>query len=401
LQHPIFKLGLLALSLTTAFSVSAQSTAGDAALKARIDALEKNVADLSNSVAKVPTDTGLPLHGFIDVGYASTKDKAPSYDKSGFKLGTFDIYLTPRFGDKVKGLIELAFEFDREGGLGTDLERMQLGYELADTTTLWAGRFHTPYGYWNTAFHHGAQIQTSITRPRFIAFEDQGGILPAHTVGTWLNSKLDTSLGRVNIDIYAGNSGSLRDGTLDYNASGYDRAAYRAGFNLGLSPKAIPGLSFGIHALSDKVNSYNATPTQNGEIQVQVSGGYLYYESDKFEVISEYYAFNNTDLFGNARTNRSTASFLQVGYQLFDRTTVFGRFERADLSTNDPYFTLMNLNAGTGGTSFGSSYHQSTLGVRYDLDPRSALKLQLEQIVDDGNAGQTVNWIRTQFAVRF
>jgi hypothetical protein len=29
----------------------------------------------------------------------------------------------------------------------------------------WAGRFHSPYGYWNTAFHHGAQLQTSLLRP--------------------------------------------------------------------------------------------------------------------------------------------------------------------------------------------------------------------------------------------
>jgi len=214
LRHPTFKLGLLAFCLAAASSASAQSSANDAALKARIDTLEKNLSDLSNSVAKVSTDTGLPLHGFIDVGYASTKDKPPAYEKSGFRLGTFDIYLTPRFGEKVKGLIELAFEFGSDGGLGTDLERMQLGYEFSDNTTLWGGRFHTPYGYWNTAFHHGAQIQTSITRPRFIAFEDQGGILPAHSVGAWLHSNPGTGIGRVNFDFYVANSDSMRDGTL-------------------------------------------------------------------------------------------------------------------------------------------------------------------------------------------
>jgi hypothetical protein len=276
---------------------------------------------------------------------------------------------------------------------------MQLGYEFSDDTTLWAGRFHTPYGYWNTAFHHGAQIQTSINRPRFIAFEDQGGILPAHSVGAWLNSKPHTALGRMNIDFYVANSDSMRDGTLDYNASGYDTANSRVGFNIGISPKAVSGLTVGIHALTEKVTSFNTTPTQNGLITMRMAGGYVYYESDQFEVIGETYVFNNTDEFGSAGTNRSTASFLQVGYQLFNRTTVFARTEKADLNSNDPYFTLMNSNAA--GTSFGSSYKQNTVGVRYDLDPRSALKLQFEQIVDEGNAGQTVNWIRSQFAVRF
>lgn len=431
-----FQLGALSLGLAAAFSTGAQTTDAErlksleakfeksisvieqlqkkiaeleqgkavpntapasSAVINRVESLERSVTELASSASKSVTDTGLPLHGFLDTGYASANGTPPAYDKSGFRLGTFDIYLTPQFSDRVKGLVELAFEYGADGGLGTDLERLQLGYVVNDNLTLWTGRFHTPYGYWNTAFHHGAQIQTSITRPRMIAFEDQGGILPSHTVGLWATGKVDTALGRVGYDVFAGNSDSMRDGTLDYNASGYNNGTPAMGFNLGLSPRAVPGLTLGLHAVTEKINSYDALGAANGQSTLQVTGAYAFYESDNWELIGEYYNFNNQDDFGKTGSHSSSAAFVQAGYQLANRLTAFARYEKADLNKDDPYFSLMN----NGTTSFGSSYKQTTVGLRYDLDPRSALKLQVEQMVDDGNAGQTVNWVRAQYSVRF
>jgi hypothetical protein len=368
----------------------------------RVETLERTVADLASSTLKTGTDMGLPLHGFFDAGYTRSNNNGPGYDRSGFRLGAFSIYLTPQLSDRIKGLVELAFEYGNSGELATDLERLQLGYVVTDNITLWAGRFHTPYGYWNTAFHHGAQIQTSITRPRIIAFEDQGGILPAHTVGAWATGKFDTGLGRVNYDVYAGNSSSLVDGTLNFNASGFDNQSPSVGFNVGISPRAVPGLTVGLHGLQHQVNSYiggggGSGGILNGQIDMQALGAYAFYESDRWEVIAEYYQFNNTDLLGAAGTNASSAGFVQGGYQFKDRWTGFARYEKASLNQNDPYFNLMNL----GATQYGSSYKQHTVGLRYDLDPRTALKLQLEQIVDEGNASRSVNWLRAQYSVRF
>ncbi|MGI9135089.1 MAG: hypothetical protein ACR2I0_14290, partial [Rhodoferax sp.] len=256
------------------------ASASNNAVASRVETLEKSVSDLASSASKTHGDTGVPLHGFLDVGYASAGGNARDTDKNGFRLGTFDIYLAPQIGDHVKSLVELAFEYGADGGLGTDLERMQLGYSVSDTLTLWGGRFHTPYGYWNTAFHHGAQIQTSITRPRMVAFEDQGGILPSHTVGAWATGKSEFAMGRVSYDLFVGNSDSMRDGTLDYNASGHDSGTASMGFNLGFSPKAVPGLTVGLHGVSEKINSYDAGNTLNGQVDLRMGGAYAFYESD-------------------------------------------------------------------------------------------------------------------------
>ena len=390
---------------------AAPAPAADKEVASRVEALEQNVAGLETSVAKIPTDTGLPLHGFIDVDYSARNGNALPYERQGFRLGTFDLYLTPQISDRVKGLVEAAFEYPDYGAasgvLGTDLERLQLGYVVNDGLTVWAGRFHTPYGYWNTAFHHGAEIQTSINRPRFVAFEDQGGILPAHTVGVWGTGKIDTAAGRLNYDVFAGNSDSLRDGQLDYNAVGFDEAAPTSGLRLSFSPRALPGLVVGVNALQEKIDAFDSTipsgqvvGNQVGSVGFRMLGAFGFYENDDWEFISEYYQFNNTDLWGQAGSNQSWASFGQVGYHLTSRLTGYARYEKAALNQNDPYFALMN--GGNQGTTFyGSSYNRSTLGVRYDLDPRSAIKLQVEQMVDDADADQVVNWVRMQYAIRF
>jgi hypothetical protein len=103
-----------------------------------------------------------PLHGFADVGGVITDNKNK---RKGFTVGSFDLFLTPGFGDNVKSLIETNFEVDSEGKLAVDVERLQVGYAFGDYLTAWLGRFHTPFGYWSTAYHHGTLIQTSVRRP--------------------------------------------------------------------------------------------------------------------------------------------------------------------------------------------------------------------------------------------
>ncbi len=163
----------------------------------RISELEKQVSQLTTGMAtRSNSGDGLPLHGFLDIGYASNNYEDVAAKLHGFNVGSLDFYLTPQFSDNVKSLVELVFEVDAQGAVSADFERAQVGYILNDKMTLWGGRFHTPYGYWNTAFHNGAQIQTSILRPRFLAFGDKGGVLPAHMVGLWAAGKTGAGEGK-------------------------------------------------------------------------------------------------------------------------------------------------------------------------------------------------------------
>jgi hypothetical protein len=359
----------------------------------RLEAVERNLSDVSAALAsaKPVDDTGVPLHGFLDVNYAKSSKAAPAGTRNGFKLGALDLYLTPQFGPNVRSLIELAFEYGEGGGLATDLERLQIGYAFNDNLVLWGGRFHTPYGYWNTAFHHGAQIQTSITRPRFIAFEDQGGILPSHSVGAWVSGKQQTGLGKVTYDVWGSNGNRISEGVLDFNASGDDNSSPMLGFNASLSPKSLPGLTLGVHGLRQAVSGENADNTASGTVRTGMLGGYAYFENDNWEVISEYYRFRNRDA-ATGNTLGSWAGFAQVAYNVAPRLAAFVRVEKAALNGADPYFSLQES---------GSSYRQTSLGLRYELDPRASLKLQIDRIRDEANAAGSASAVRAQYAIRF
>src|SRR5437870_9865249 len=152
---------------------------------------------------------GTPLHGFGDVGGLVTNAKNR---RKGFTVGSLDFYLTPDFGANVRGLAELNFEMNSESDLDVDLERFQLGYAFGDYATAWLGRFHTPCGYFNTAFHHGTQLQTAVRRPQFLDFEDKGGILPVHTVGLWGTGGGAPGHGKLAHELHSGDAPRMPEG---------------------------------------------------------------------------------------------------------------------------------------------------------------------------------------------
>jgi hypothetical protein len=328
--------------------------------------LQETVAQMSESLSQRSNDTGLPVHGFADVGGAWSGGDDPQMLR-GFSGGTLDLYLTPQFGDRVKSLIELAVEYGVDGGVALDMERLQIGYTLSDGMTLWAGRFHTPFGLWNTSFHHGANLQTSIYRPRFVDFEDKGGIIAAHSVGLWLSGKTALDSGKLSYDTYFANGSSIRDRVLDFNAFTDDTANKLLGFNLGYAPRgALSGLTLGLHGFASRVNTLDAAASVLNQTQVRMLGAYAGYDADDWEVLAEYYGFRNADAAGGGGRN-SNAWFAQIG-KSFGQWTPFVRHERASLDAADRYFSSQMS---------GRSYSRSSAGLRYAVDPRSSLKLEL------------------------
>src|SRR5205814_6822015 len=82
---------------------------------------------------------------------------------------------------------------------------------------------------------HGQQIATSLRRPRFIDFEDHGGIMPAHTVGAWLTGSERVGDEKVTYDVFIGNSQRIQVGIHDMNNTGNTHGSTIVGGNLGLT----------------------------------------------------------------------------------------------------------------------------------------------------------------------
>ena len=97
---------------------------------------------------------------------------------------------------------------------------MILRFDQSDTLKVSFGRYHTPINYWNTAFHHGQWLQTTIARPEMIQFG--GRLLPVHFVGAlvegsvpaggWnLNYKAGVGNGRATVISRGGDAGDVND----------------------------------------------------------------------------------------------------------------------------------------------------------------------------------------------
>src|SRR5712692_6572603 len=88
-----------------------------------------------------------------------------------------------------------------------------------------------------------------------IDFEDNGGVIPAHTVGVWGTGAVRAGNGRFAYDVFLGNSPSISGtgpgsaaGTLDPNNLGKTEPGYSTGFNLGyLFGGTADRLKIGVH----------------------------------------------------------------------------------------------------------------------------------------------------------
>ncbi|MCB1957142.1 MAG: hypothetical protein KDG55_15795 [Rhodocyclaceae bacterium] len=351
----------------------------------RLDRIERQLAH--SAPASSGAASGTPLRGFADV-QAVTRSGDGEHEAEGFAVGNLDLYLTPDLGGKVRSLVELVFELEHDGESVAEIERAQVGYAFDDALTVWAGRFHNPFGYWNNAYHHGAQLQTSITRPAFLEFEDHGGILPMHGIGLWATGHLEAAGQRFRYDAYLANAPSVNnDGLLDVHPAG--RTDFRAmtGLTLAWQPSAAAGPEFGIHGLNARVD----LPT--GDLaRVRMLGGFATYEAGPWSVIAEGYRFDN-ETPGASGSHQSSAWFVQAAYAV-DALMPFARLERASLESDDPYFAALEG---------GRSYRRAAMGLRFDLTAEAALKLELARRTTDLADGRNERGDEAfvQYAIRF
>lgn len=353
----------------------------------RLATVEREVSEIAAGNSTGRNDSALALHGFADVGGGTRGAAHP--DRKGFMVGSLDFYLTPELGERVRSLFELNFEIEGSGELATDLERAQLGYQIGDGATLWLGRFHTPYGYYNAAFHHGQQISMALRRPRFIQFEDQGGILPAHTVGLWFTGSRRMAGGKWTYDAFVGNAQRIEGGAITMQQAGLLKGELTIGGNIGYLPGgALEGLKIGASFLTANVEDDAVTPNST---RVLNYGLYAVYDTDHWENIVEVYHFDDRDRSGTGGTHRSDAGFAQFAYRL-NRFSPYLRYERAALNQQDAYFAAQ---------SSGASYHRTAIGLRFDLDVSSALKLELGRTTETDRAEDEFGDAMMQYAIRF
>jgi|GEM_PF-3284455 hypothetical protein len=380
-------LALLVPSLATAEDAPAP---GDdvGKLKADLAELKERVDDLTAAVdAKASNaDSTLVIRGFGDIKFVGSSitpttspGQAPRYTADSFSEDAFDIFMNARLGQNITFLSETAFESNNSNQLGVDVERLLIKYDFGDDLNIQVGRFHTSIGYWNDTYHHGEWLNTAISKPFAVNFEDSGGIIPAHLVGISFAGLRNFGDFEVDWSFQFGNGrGPTSDPPEIYYGSQVPKAT---NFNLGVRPQAIPGLKIGVSAYFDHIspeegtdpNYIAGTTPLHGGLHETIVNAYGVYKHGPIETFAEIYQFTHerTDnLYGNEEgmKDKDFAYYWQFGYKI-GHWTPFFRYDVLQISQDNNYFP-----------TYRDSARTYSVGVRWDVSSYNAIKLQFNHI---------------------
>ncbi|MBI5427472.1 MAG: hypothetical protein HZA02_04240 [Nitrospinae bacterium] len=371
-----FGFGLLLLNLLLAGSVTA--SAGEESERA-LAALEKEVKSLKGTVDRLSrpseqTDFDPPklqLRGFGHLQYdfdnRGTKDSsgniATDRNANNFTNGGIDLFVTSQIARKLNFLSEIVFDFNDAGGTVPDVERVLVKYEYTDWLNVSMGRGHTALGFWNQRYHHGIWLATTALRPIIYRFEDEGGILPVHFEGIEFSGNLNTGIGNLTyMSNVANGRGRITD---EVQMIKDDNTSKQVSFMFALEPNAVKGLGFGANILHDVIPNNANVAGRDREIEEVIGGVHAYYLDDHFELIGELQTIQHDS---DVRKFHS-GGYAQLAYA-FDKIKPYYRFDFLDIKTGDVFF------AGIAGVE---DTKQHTFGVRYELFPYAALKVEFRR----------------------
>jgi hypothetical protein len=309
------------------------------------------------------TYPNLKIVGFGDVDYSDTKrPEGPQ----GFSEGQFVLHMTSSLSPRVSFFGELSFTARADAGTGTppapgynaEVERMILRFDKSDQLKVSFGRYHTPINYWNTAFHHGQWLQTTIQRPEMIEFG--GKFLPVHFVGALVEGAIPASGWNMN---YQAGLGNGRGSVISRGGDAGDINGSRAWLVNGFAkPDWAYGLEFGGSYYDDLIT----IPTSVSNIGEHIVSAHVAWTREDPEFIAEYAGVRH-EVGGAAAPTWSHAYYVQGAYRLpqFNRLwKPYYRFEHIDIATGDIAFATVPMLDG------------STIGVRYDATQLAALKVE-------------------------
>ena len=305
----------------------------------------------------------LRLSGFGNVDFAAqNRSEGPR----GFNEGQFVLHLASALSPRVNFFGELSFTPRADAGTGNqpatgfnaEVERLIIRFDQSDYLKVSFGRFHTPINWWNTAFHHGQWLQTTISRPEMTQFG--GRVIPVHFVGALVEGNAPAAGWNVNYQVGIGNGrGTVisRGGDAGDNNA---RPAYV--FNVFTKPDRAFGLQFGGSLYLDRVSLAGGP-----EFQERTTAAHVVWQREDPEVIAEIADIRHEPV-GGTLTTSSRAYYIQTAYRLPSVGRLwkpYYRFEHIDIDATDTVFAGVPNLAG------------STLGVRYDLSTYAAVKSEV------------------------
>ena len=361
LERRIQVLEAEALGAAVPVAVPAPAAPGAPPAPLRQDLHDQRMAEVAP--AEYPS---LKLTGFSDINFSATDQPgAPS----GFSEGQFALHLTSALSPRVAFFGELTFTARPDAGMGSpaatgfnaEVERSIIRFDRNDYFKLSFGRYHTPINWWNTAFHHGAWLQTTISRPEMTQFG--GRFIPVHFVGGLVEGAAPA--GGANLNYKAG-LGNGRASIISRAGDAGDTNNNRAWlFNAFARPDRPFGLQLGGAAYFDQITLSDAR-----EFDERVLSAHVVWQREDPEAIFEFADVAHHEL-GVPGTLHSQAFYVQLAYRLpwfQELWKPYYRYEDIDIPGADRVFRDV------------ASMNGSTLGVRFDISTFAAIKVEYRNI---------------------
>jgi len=291
----------------------------------------------ADETAARPTYPSLQFRGFTDFDYTTSDEPSGT---TGFDLGQVVLHMVSPLARKVNYFGEVSVT-PRNTGYGIEVERSFVRYDHNDFFKVSVGRFHTQIGYWNTAFHHGLWLQTTVGRPDQIRFGTT--FVPVHFVGAQVEGKIpsgDAGLG------YSAAVGNGRSEILSRAGDNGDLNPNRAWIaQLMARPTHLYGLEVGSSVYHDVLSNSSGL-----EFKEWIVSGYGALTRETPELIGEVILVRHEDMAGVDFDSYSF--YVQGAYRLPGAASMFkpyARYEQMDIADAEPVFTLSDEQVVIGG----------------------------------------------------
>ncbi len=313
--------------------------------------------------------------GFADINYIS----ADSNDADGFAIGQAVAHLSASLDDSLSFFGEFTATA-KDSEYAVEVERLIVKYDFSDRFKLSAGRYHTPVGYWNSAFHHGAWLQTTASRPEMVKFGSK--LLPIHFVGVLLEGSLPS--GDLGLEYKAG-FGNGRHSNIARAGDAGDLNGDKAWMLQVLSkPRWSRGLNLGIGFYNDEIEVPESPSVKESTLSAHAA-----WSNDSPEIIFEYLHSKHELTTDSSTSGDVDAWYAQFAYRLPGKNRAwkpYARFERTRVDDTDPLLGAEALD-----------YDGGILGMRWDFNPYATLKAEYRNEEFD-NGGRENNF-RVQLAI--
>lgn len=287
----------------------------------------------------------------------------PGYASADEWFGSLDLFATADI-ERFRFLGEWFLTEDSQ-----EIQRLQFGWRFGADETVWLGRFHTPIGYWNTAYHHGTYLQTSVSRPGIAEFEAGHGPLPTHFTGLLWEGTTGAGNGALHYSMGLG-AGPVLDDKLDpFDVANPDDHSHdhETGAIVNVNWRPTPhgrkqvGVFAGRTDVEDSAGVFDHT-------EQTLYGFYGNWHWNQLRLLGAWFRVSNSFEGIKAPDEDFSAAYLQGEYGLGARTTAYARVE----TTNDARADALYLGR------FRSFITERTLaGLRIELTDRQALKVEL------------------------